>query len=1088
VLGIVHMNDLVDKALESAVPPILKDTFEVACKVVEDGARSVRGEMRKLKGDIDALGDPVKDAYSSLGRSLDDLDNALAPLAPTENGPPPQCDPQAVTQVVAKTRNLIGEIDRLAAAPLAPLMGIVDQKISEATDELSKGIADYVEKPFAQLAAGTRIDALSDVLLPIGGALALMDQFEKLNAIQPAIINAIETTAKDSFASNLPPTLKDFRDLWISKLITGLDALRSGQPADVVTEINSLEQALRQFGGSPPPDVLEKLYETAIALRTSANGLFDAATLKQLVSKELRDELLFWWGRSAAPTCVQILNALKAVRLAVVAKSFDSTVCTNADLCVDGKNPPVGPAGGLCLLLWQLCQDVPGLSPSSIRLAQSYAALARAATELVQIENDSASKCSDPANFDQVRRDLTRDLQRLGAARRKFIESLTAWVGDLAPATKNQLSQAAALRIGAAAAKALGVLTPSASDVSDLVDKLKPLIGESAAGTLKQQIDAMIARWTARANAFADASSLDDLRKAADDLKQTIGDISTQAVADAENAITQAILRAALPPVAAADATVTQLLQVVDAGYAQVKQARDSLRDGPAGLRWLQGQLQGFGITITGEPLETILNVSKDDGLSSVCGGTPDEPEGLDQEVAAVYCIAGLPPGLDRISVLVSLFDKWSDTRPALVRLITGLGQRAKQVMTLAPQVHFVDVTSLRQSLSELLQDAVPTMRHLEYSWDLPLNTSEYIPIGTDLVKFELPDNLTLSAKTDIDLTKSDQAPKFEVNGRLGGFKVNIWKEAVVLKFHPFVFTAGSGRSPHFSADLAGVEIGAALAFLTALAVYFQAQSGNPSADSGDGVLANGPYIVPRTAGPGIKAGYRLALGDVEIGNLAIFGMNFDAHCEMPFDGARGAVRISLASPEAPFLVTFAPYGGRGHFLLEGGPDETRGARFDVGFQYGGAVAVKFGPLVGSAVVMVGFRVVNQQSDFEFSGFFVAAFEGQVACFGVAVCFSVTMRYAGGSMSGEAMLSFEFSCGPAKIKYQVAVNHNSGGKIGESAWLEPTFEQPHIVPAGLQMAPAAIAVSRVPALLEDWRGYRARYDFKVRAAGRRRRK
>src|SRR5215471_20249428 len=67
VLGIVHMNDLVDKALESAVPPILKDTFEVACKVVEDGARSVRGEMRKLKGDIDALGDPVKDAYSSLG-------------------------------------------------------------------------------------------------------------------------------------------------------------------------------------------------------------------------------------------------------------------------------------------------------------------------------------------------------------------------------------------------------------------------------------------------------------------------------------------------------------------------------------------------------------------------------------------------------------------------------------------------------------------------------------------------------------------------------------------------------------------------------------------------------------------------------------------------------------------------------------------------------------------------------------------------------------------------------------------------------------------------------------------------------------
>jgi hypothetical protein len=692
-----------------------------------------------------------------------------------------------------------------------------------------------------------------------------------------------------------------------------------------------------------------------------------------------------------------------------------------------------------------------------------------------------------------VRRDITRNLQRLVAARRRFIESLAAWVADLGRAVKNQLEEAVVPRIKTAAIKALSVLTPRASDLSDFVDKLKPIIGESAATPLKQQIDSTIAQWNAAIKTYSDASTLEDLRKATDNLNQAIGDISRQqgsayqAIAAAQDAITQATLRAALPPVAAADATVSQLLQEVDNGYSKLKQTRDTLRDGPKGLKGLQKQLEGLGIKITGTPLERILDVPKDESLASVCSGTPERDEGLDQEQAAIHCIAGLSPGLQRFSALVGLFDAWSATPPALLRLVTDLNERAKQIMTLPPQVHFVDVTSLRQKMSDLLQDAAPTMRHLEYSWNLPLNTNESIPIGSKLALFELPDQLTLKATTDIDLLKPDQPPKFQIHGRLGGFKVNIWDGAVILKFHPFVFTAGSGSSPHFAADLDGVEIGAALAFLTALAIYFQAQSGDSSSTSGDGVLANGPYIIPRPEGPGIKAGYRLALGNVEIGNLAIFGMNFDAHCEMPFDGAKGAVRISLAMPDAPFLITFAPYGGRGHFLLEGGPD-SRGARFDVGFQYGGAVALSFGPLVGSAVVMIGFRVVNQAGNFDFSGFFVAAFEGHVACFGVAVCFSVTMRYANDKMTGEAMLSFEFSCGPAKVKYQVKVNHDSGGGMGQSAWLEPTWDQPRIIPAALGGTSAAVAVSSVPALLEDWPGYRARYDFKVRAAGRRRRK
>ncbi len=135
---------------------------------------------------------------------------------------------------------------------------------------------------------------------------------------------------------------------------------------------------------------------------------------------------------------------------------------------------------------------------------------------------------------------------------------------------------------------------------------------------------------------------------------------------------------------------------------------------------------------------------------------------------------------------------------------------------------------------------------------------------------------------------------------------------------------------------------------------------------------------------------------------------------------------------------------------------------------------------------MVGFRVTNQPT-FDFTGFFIAAFEGHVACFGVAGSFVVSMRYTGNSMKGEATLSFEFSCGPAKIKYKVGVGHDAGGNMGDQAWLEPAPGEPRVMLAGGRLLPA-VAASHVPALLEDWHGYRKRYDFGIRAAGRRRRR
>ncbi|MEE1611890.1 hypothetical protein [Microvirga sp. CF3016] len=1079
VLGIVSLNDLVMNAVaDSRVPPLLKDTFEVACEAVQIGAGAASRELIRIKTKIEELPAPFADAYSGLRKSLQQEIDALAPISNA-------CSPSDIARAVATTRNLIGEVDRLSAAPLAPLTSIVDGTLRRTEQDLWAGISGSIEGPLQQIAGSIRLDTISDLLLPIGRAMAAVDRLEKLVAIQPDIAAIFDRATAAAFASTPPPTLQGFRKLWVAQAALELNVLRSQQSPEIVAEIVLLDGVLATFSNTDPPDVLVRLYASAVAVISAPQAAWIDILATQLLGQPFKDELLFWWGRTFLPKCTELVDGAKALRLALVAKEFDPSACKNVDLCVAGKNPPGGGTDGLCLLLWRLCQDLPTLSQQSTELAKAYAALAVATVGLVDVEDVARSKCSNPADLDQIRRDLTRGLHRLVAARDEFVARLLTWAEALGGAAFDRLAQDAVERVGAAAAKALGILAPNAGDLLGLVDQLKPLVGEATAKEIQQKIDATVDRWRAQVSAFTGVANRDDLRNAADQLKTAIAGLAAQAVLDAENALTVAMLRSSLPAVAAGEDVITRVLAALDSGYPILLASRDALR---TTVDDLQQQLENtLGIKLTGGRLRDAVNVDVDPALRTVCTGGDVETEGLKQEAATVHCLKQLGAGASRLDTVLNLLRVWSEKDPAFVRLISGLSSRAKQVLSLPPQLQIVDVDELRQNLHELLDDVIPTKRHLAYSWDLPLNVGRSIPIGAGgFAKFILPDKLTLSAATDIDLRQLDKAPTFDVSGRLGSFAIDIISGAVKLHFKPFEFHSGSGRSSHFSADLDHVEIGAMLAFLTILAAYFQAQSGETPTDDGGVALLNGPYVIPRAEGPGIKAGYRLALGAAQIGTLSILGMNFDAHCEMPFDGAKGAVRISLASPEAPFLITCAPYGGRGHFLLESGPSD-KGVRFDIGFQWGGAAAISFGPLQGQAFIMIGFRMANQPTGFEFSGFFIAAFEGHVACFGVAGSFVVSLRYVSNRMKGEATLSFEFSCGPTKIEYRVSVGHNAGGSIGDQAWLDAAPGEPRVMFAGGHV-PSAVAASCVPALLEDWHGYRKRYDFSIRAAGRRQRR
>src|SRR5262249_46173219 len=156
----------------------------------------------------------------------------------------------------------------------------------------------------------------------------------------------------------------------------------------------------------------------------------------------------------------------------------------------------------------------------------------------------------------------------------------------------------------------------------------------------------------------------------------------------------------------------------------------------------LQVQLENtLGIRLTGGRLRNVVDVEVDPALRTVCKGPGAETEGLKQEASTINCLKGLAAGTSRLDAVLNLVQVWSARDPAAVRLVSGLSSRAKQLLSLPPQLQIVDVDELRRKLSELLQDVIPTKRHLDYSWDLPLSKDKKIPIGAGgFAQFILPD------------------------------------------------------------------------------------------------------------------------------------------------------------------------------------------------------------------------------------------------------------------------------------------------------------------------------------------------------------
>ncbi|EIM28019.1 hypothetical protein MicloDRAFT_00045960 [Microvirga lotononidis] len=1074
VLGIVRLNELVKVAVANTkLPPLLKDTLDFSCDVLKGGAKGALSAVEAVEVQLKQLPEEARKALTSLSERISDEKAALERVAKA-------CAPNDVAAAVSATRNLIDEVDRLASAPLAILTSIVDGRLEKLKTNWLAEIERQIELPIRQLLLTVPIARLAELLLPIGAGLAALDRLEELAALRGPLTVLLEQSVTHAFKEPLPLDLQGLRDRWVDNVVQRLEAEKNNHSDAIKASLDKLKTAVEALKKrSAATDFIAQLYRAAVILRGDPSDWARALNV-DVPTKALEDELAFWWSRTGLPDCAQLVDGSIALRKALVAQRFDKSVCADPRFCVANQAPGPNAPAALCTLLWQLCLDLPdpNVSKTARELAQAYAAFAEALSALAAIEAQYAA-CT-VADLTAAQRDFSCGLQRLDAARTAFIDALQNWFNAVKGAALGSLNDAAATRLATALATALRVIKPEEADIKDFVKQLTPLLGQVTAAAFEKRLQAPLGEVETLIEALDRVKTVAELRKAIDAIeaaKQTLSSLKVLA----EQAVMQSMLRATLPARQAAEDLLKRIIAVLASGYRDVLDARNKLRDD---LDKLQADLsEDFKVTLPSGALRKIAEVDKDSSLVAICGTATPNGDGLDLEAVVIQCMRGLS-GASQKDAALALLTAWSRRAPALMRLISDLGARITRTMALPAQLQILDLDDLRAQLNNLLGDIVPTRRTLEYDWTLPLPRGKEIPIGASgsVAKFILPSELKLSAKTTIDLLRPT-APVVTADGKLDSFKVNILSDSVILRFKPFTFNSANGGS-RFSADIEGVDIGASLAFLTALAVYFQAQGGDASDGLGD--KPNGPYVEQRKAGPGVQAGYRINIGAAQLGTLAIQGLNFDAHCELPFDSASGAVRISLATPEAPFLITCAPYGGRGHFFLVSGPD-TAGVRFDVGFQWGGAAAISFGPLQGAAFIMVGFRMSNL-GGFEFAGFFIAAFEGHVACFGVSGSFVVSLRSTSGQMRGEATLTFKFSCGPAEITYRVGVGHNAGSRMGDRAWLEQQPGEPQTMWAGLGQSPAAVATANVPGMLENWSAYRRRFDFKVRAAGRRKRR
>lgn len=376
-----------------------------------------------------------------------------------------------------------------------------------------------------------------------------------------------------------------------------------------------------------------------------------------------------------------------------------------------------------------------------------------------------------------------------------------------------------------------------------------------------------------------------------------------------------------------------------------------------------------------------------------------------------------------------ALASQWRTDEVGLVGAVNILGRLIESVMR-GQFSGLFDFGGLRKIIEEKLLALVPTKITQKYDYDTRI---EQFPASDPVFQInrspsaglplaKIKNDLVLKTTVEIDLVKNKR--RVSTLGQIRPFNIRLLGtrlDLVTIKFKGAEFSADTGSASRFNADIDSVEIGALLEFIKALQQFFGPKEGN------------GPYVSLQMFPPEIEAGYKYSSPLIPLGTLLILNVGISVSMHLPFDNRQAYFKFAFCSAEWPFLIVQMPYGGGGFVGLLASAKGIIG--FEIQFEFGAVVALKFGPLNGQGRVTAGIYLYSGPDSRVLEGFVNAVGEGSVGCFGVCVNIAVRVRQQdGGSMVGSSTYSLSFKVGFAEIKYAFTAQYKvQGGGGGGTA-------------------------------------------------------
>lgn len=277
--------------------------------------------------------------------------------------------------------------------------------------------------------------------------------------------------------------------------------------------------------------------------------------------------------------------------------------------------------------------------------------------------------------------------------------------------------------------------------------------------------------------------------------------------------------------------------------------------------------------------------------------------------------------------------------------------------------------------------------------------------------------------------------PNFKTTGSITSFSVVLLPEPDALKlvsidFKSVRFVAEKDKKLDTAVELGGIQFLGILEFVNRLKDFIPMDGFNdpPSLE----------LVPPPDAG--VNVGFSLGIPTIGIGVLTIQNIVLAAGFYLPFVDKPTNFRFAFCKREQPFILTVSLFGGGGFFVINLGLDGVKS--LEAALEFGASVALNLGVAKGQASIMAGFYYQQDETSFEFTGYFRAA--GSLSVLGiitVSLEFYLGLSYVSkgalphaGKLWGQAKLT-------VKIEILFFSTSVSIKMEREFAGSDPTFQQ-----------------------------------------------